>query len=93
MSKESEISVLALTLCWSAEPLKVALKFKMISTACVITSLFERISVFERVVEWTVKDSIKDSLSHRYLVPKQWNCINWQPVYTPVKYQQEKFLV
>ncbi len=44
-------SVLASTLCWSAEPLKVALKVKMISTACFITYL-EWISVFERVFEW-----------------------------------------
>ncbi len=55
-------SVLASTHCWSAEPIKVALKSKMISTACFITSLFEWISVFERVVEWTIKDSLKDSL-------------------------------
>ncbi len=31
MSKESEISVLASTVCWSAETLKVVLKVKMIS--------------------------------------------------------------
>ncbi len=37
-------SVLALKHCWSAEPLKVALKVKMISTACFITYLFEWIS-------------------------------------------------
>ncbi len=62
MSKDSEISVLPSTLCWSAEPLKVELKVKMISTACFITYLFEWISDFEHVVEWTVKDSLKDSL-------------------------------
>ncbi len=48
-------SVFASTLCWSAEPLKVALKVKMISTVCFITYL-EWISVFERAVERTVKD-------------------------------------
>ncbi len=51
MSKESEISVLASTLCRSAEPLKVALKVKMISPACFFTSLFELISNFEHVVK------------------------------------------
>ncbi len=60
--KESEISVPASTLCWSVEPLKVALKVIMISTTCFIKSLFEWISAFERAVEWTVKDSFKDSL-------------------------------
>ncbi len=49
-------SVLASMLCWSAEPLKVALKVKVISTACFITNL-EWISVFERAVEWTVTHS------------------------------------
>ncbi len=50
-SKKSDISVFASMLCWSAEPLKVALKVKMISTAYVITYFFEWISVFERVFE------------------------------------------
>ncbi len=55
--------VLVLMLCWSAEPLKVVFNIKMISPACVITYLFEWISIFERVVvEWTIKDSLKDSL-------------------------------
>ncbi len=55
-------AVLASTPCWSAEPFKVVLKVKMISTACFITSLFKWFSTFERAVEWTVKDSLKDSL-------------------------------
>ncbi len=73
MSKESEISVWASMLCWSAEPLKVALKVKMISPACVITS------VFEHVVEWTVKTHSK-IVSYRHLVGQQWNCTDWLPV-------------
>ncbi len=44
-------SVLASTLCWSAEVLKLVLKVKMISPACLFTSLFELIRTFERVVK------------------------------------------
>ncbi len=54
-------SVLASTHCWSAEPLKVALKVKMISTALYYIPLWMN-QPFERAVEWTVKDSLKDSL-------------------------------
>ncbi len=71
-----EKSVSASTLCWSAEPLKVALKVKMIWTACFITYL-EWISVFERVVEWTVTHS--KTVSYRHRVEQQWNCTDWDP--------------
>ncbi len=74
MSKKAK-SVFALTRCWSAESLKVVLKVKMISTACFITYLWMN-RPFERAVEWTVKDSLEDSLL-RHLVAKQWKCSDW----------------
>ncbi len=59
MSKESEISVWALTLCCSDEPLKVALKVYEND----FNSVFNYSSLwinqpFERVVDWTVKDTL-----------------------------------
>ncbi len=59
MSKESEISIWALTLCCSEEPLKVALKVYEND----FNSMFNYSSLwinqpFERVVEWTVKDTL-----------------------------------
>ncbi len=42
----------------------------MISTACFITYFFEWISAFELAVEWTVKDSLKDSLLPHWLTAR-----------------------
>ncbi len=52
-------SVLADQQCVDAEPLKVALKVKMISIALHYISLRMN-QPFEHAVEWTVKDSLKD---------------------------------
>ncbi len=62
MSKESEISVFASALCWSAEPLKVALRVKNDFTSVCHYIFLWMNQRFECVVEWTFKDSIKDSL-------------------------------
>ncbi len=43
-------SVLASTLCWSAEPLKVAIKVKMISAACSLHISICNISAVYRVL-------------------------------------------
>ncbi len=70
-------SVLTSTLCWSAEPLKVALKVKMISAALHIIiniTYLEWISVF-----WTcswmngLRPTQRRSLT-RHRVAQQWNC-------------------
>ncbi len=67
-------SVLASTHCWSAETLKVGLKVKIILTSCFISLWMKR--RFERAVEWTVKDSLKDnetSLTDSPSRTRRWN--------------------
>ncbi len=49
----------------------MALKDKIILTACFIIYFFEWINVYERGVEWTVEDSLS-------LLPQQWKCTDWQ---------------
>ncbi len=72
-------SVLVSTHCWSAEPLKVVLKVKMISTACIITYIFEWISHLNVQLNERLKTRSK-TVSYRRLVVKQWNSTDWQPV-------------
>ncbi len=71
-------SVLTSTICWSAEPLKVALKVKMISTACFITylewSAFLNVQLNERF------KTHSKTVPYRHCVAQQWNCTDWQPV-------------
>ncbi len=57
-----QISVFASALCWSAEPLKVALRVKNDFTSVCHYIFLWMNQRFECVVEWTVKDSLKDSL-------------------------------
>ncbi len=74
-------SVLASTLCWSAEPLKVALKVKMISAALniIITLHISNESAFLNVQLNERFKTHSKTVSYRHRVAQQWNCTDWDP--------------
>ncbi len=74
-------SVLASTLCWSSEPLKVALKVKMISAALhiIITLHISNESAFLNVWLNERFKTHSKTVSYRHRVAQQWNCTDWDP--------------